>query len=152
MNRLNQQWPPERVGDYLIRERLGHGGMAEVFRAELQRENNFTRHVAIKLVLQHMAIQGEFTHYFIAEARLGSQLNHPNLVQTLDFGRIENQLFMVMEYVEGPTLAQLQNFLYQNHQTLPYDVVLQLSAQLLEGLGAAHRAEDAQGNPLNVVH
>src|SRR5512146_7895 len=91
-----------------VRYQLGEGGMAEVFHAKLTGAEGFVRPVAIKRILPAISTSPHFTYLFVREARLVSQLAHPNVVSVQDFDRdAEGRLFLVMEFVEGMDLARL---------------------------------------------
>ena len=78
------------VGTYDIGERIGGGGMAEVFRARAIGEAGFARPVAIKRVLPHLSENEQFAEMFVNEARLAAMLTHPNIVSVINFARDEN--------------------------------------------------------------
>jgi serine/threonine protein kinase len=83
---------------YEIEDRLGHGGMATVYRA---RDLKLDREVAIKLLADNFAVDDAVRKRFSREARLAARLDHPNVVQVFDVGEEEDRLFIVMEHVEG---------------------------------------------------
>jgi serine/threonine-protein kinase len=121
-------------GKYRLDQRLGGGGMAEVFLASTQGAEGFSRRVAIKRVLPGYSDNDAFAGMFIAEAQISSQLVHPNIVSVLDFDRdAENRLFLVMELVEGKDLDALIAT-----GILPVPVVIYVIAEVLRGLGYAH--------------
>ena len=136
------------VGKYFLHERLGAGGMAEVFRATYSPEGGFEKAVAIKRILPAYAEDEDFVTLFRREAELGSLLNHPNIVQVLDVGRFEDTYFMAMEHIEGVSLREL----LKSHGPLPPAVVAYLGAELGEALDYVHRRTSNEGVPLNLVH
>ncbi len=141
-----------RFGKFLLRERLGTGGMAEVFLAEMVGPEGFGKLVALKRILSQLSDDEEFIEYFISEARLGGSLNHPNIVQTLELGCHDRQYFLAMEYVEGVTLGRLLRHARRRQEALPLAVVLDIARQMCDGLAYAHSAKDPRGNPLNMIH
>lgn len=136
------------VGKYFLHERLGAGGMAEVFRATYSPEGGFEKVVAIKRILPAYAEDEDFVTLFRREAELGSLLNHPNIVQVLDVGRFGDTFFMAMEHIEGLSLREL----LKNHGPLPPAVVAYIGAELAEALDYVHRRTSNEGLPLNLVH
>ncbi|MBM7116514.1 serine/threonine-protein kinase [Archangium primigenium] len=136
------------VGKYFLHERLGVGGMAEVFRATYSPEGGFEKVVAIKRILPAYAEDEDFVTLFRREAELGSLLNHPNIVQVLDVGRFGDTYFMAMEHIEGVSLREL----IKSHGPLPPAVVAYLGAELGEALDYVHRRTASDGTPLNLVH
>ena len=137
-------------GKYRLVREIAKGGMAAVFEAVYCPEGGFERRVAIKRIHAHLAEQERFVEFFRSEAAISSRLHHPNIVQVLDFGRVEGKYFLSMEYVDGVTLWALTN---GSRQPLPADVVAELGVELLAGLEHAHRiARGPDGRPLRVVH
>ncbi|WP_257460450.1 serine/threonine-protein kinase [Archangium lipolyticum] len=136
------------LGKYFLHERLGFGGMAEVFRATYSPEGGFEKVVAIKRILPAYAEDEDFVTLFRREAELGSLLNHSNIVQVLDVGRFQDTYFMALEYIEGLSLREL----LKSHGPLPPSVVAYLGAELGEALDYVHRRTSSEGVPLNLVH
>jgi serine/threonine protein kinase len=116
---------------YELEDRLGHGGMATVYRA---RDLKLDREVAIKLLADNFAGDDEVRKRFSREARLAASLDHPNVVQVFDVGEDEERPFIVMEHVPGGTLEDRLN----RRRSLDRDEALRLLGQLCEGLGHAH--------------
>ena len=124
----------EVSGKYRLDTRLGGGGMAEVFLGSTLGAEGFSRRVAIKRVLPGYSDNDQFAQMFVAEARISSQLVHPNIVSVLDFDRdADRRLFLVMELVEGKDLDALAH-----SGLLPIPVVIFVIAEVLRGLGFAH--------------
>src|SRR3954451_6167731 len=97
-----------RVGRYLICEEMASGGMASVHLGRLLGPVGFSKIVAIKRLHAEFATDPEFLAMFIDEARLASAINHPNVVGSLDVVAEQDELLLIVEYVHGETLAQLQ--------------------------------------------
>ena len=117
---------------YELEDRLGHGGMATVFSA---RDLKLDRQVAIKLLADNYAGDDEVRSRFSREARLAARLDHPNVVQVFDVGEEDGRPFIVMEHVEGGTLADR---LDGRQRSIARNEALRLLCQLCEGLGHAH--------------
>jgi serine/threonine protein kinase len=118
-------------GRYRVEEVLGRGGMASVY---LARDEELGRPVAVKVLAEHLADTPGFRDRFLREARLAAQLSHPNIVQVFDVGEDEGRPFIVMECVEGSTLAEE---LKQRGPLEPAEVV-DLGIQICGGLEHAH--------------
>jgi serine/threonine-protein kinase len=138
------------MGKYFLHERLGAGGMAEVFRATYSPEGGFEKQVAVKRVLPAYADDEEFISLFRREAELGSMLIHPNVVQVLDLGRHQGTLFLAMEYVDGLPLSALLRRLPQRR--LPPAAVAYLGAEVALALAYVHGRTNSEGEPLGLVH
>lgn len=143
---------PIEFGKYQLLEKIGQGGMAEVFYALSRGQGGFTKEVALKRVLAHLGEDPDFVKSFFDEARLGGLLNHHHIVQTLEFGQEQGIHYLAMEYVHGVTLRQVINYHNKQGQPIPPAIVVELLLQLFDGLRYAHKAEDEYGNPLNMVH
>jgi serine/threonine-protein kinase len=137
---------------YELLERIGAGGMAEVFRARMVGPAGFRKVVALKRILEDLCSDQDFLHRFIDEARLTARLQHPNICQVLDFGAIENRWFITMEYIDGIDLSKVLARLDQRGELLQPDLCLAITSGVLRGLGHAHQATDDQGRRLGIVH
>jgi serine/threonine protein kinase len=140
------------VGRYELIHRLGHGGMAAVYLGRATGRAGFEKLVAVKVIHPHLAAEQEFVDMFLDEARIAARLHHPHVVEIHDLGDDDGVLFMVMEYVEGETLAALLRQLRKLGERLPLSAVLQVVADACEGLSAAHDLTDADGRPMHLVH
>ncbi len=96
---------PEQFGKYQLIQRIGTGGMAEIFKAKVTGEGGFEKLVAIKRILPHLCDDGEFVNMFMQEARLAALLSHPNIVQIYDFGKERETYYIAMEYLWGHDLS-----------------------------------------------
>jgi serine/threonine-protein kinase len=112
----------------------------------------FSRLVAIKRLHPQLAEDPLFRVRFVEEARLNARVLHPNVVQLLDVVDAEDELWLIMEYVDGETLHCLQREMSAAGRLLPLDVVVGVVSGVLEGLHAAHETSDATGLPLRIVH
>src|SRR6476619_3003791 len=95
-----------RVGRYVLRRRLGRGGMGEVWEATLEGPAGFRKAVALK-VLRPTRADPAATEALLREARLGALLSHPNVVGTLELGEADGRWFVAMELVRGPSVREL---------------------------------------------
>ena len=96
----------ERLGRYELIEQLGVGGMAEIFKARATGPGGFQRTVVVKRILPANCSDPSFVRMFVAEAKILGMLHHPNVIQAYDFGESAGTLFLVLEYVDGPSLAE----------------------------------------------
>lgn len=143
---------PRRFGNYLLLERIGRGGMAEIFLARAANELGVARRVVVKLIAAEYSSDPVFTRSLITEAKLAARLSHRNIVRVLDLGREQGRLYIAMEYVEGFDLNQLLGRLSRERIPLPLEFALLVVRSVLAALEYAHRAVDAQSIPLGVVH
>ncbi|MFM7201605.1 MAG: serine/threonine protein kinase, partial [Myxococcota bacterium] len=141
----------EKFGKYTILERIGVGGMSEVFLAKTEGIEGFERKVALKRIFPDLTMHEEFVRSFIHEARIGGMLYHHNVVQTLDFGKVNGVYFIALEYIEGSHLGHVLNKCREKGQLLPPPLFMQLALQIVEGLEYIHNA-DVEGESLKLVH
>jgi serine/threonine protein kinase len=143
---------PEIFGPYEVYERLGVGGMATVHRAKERGIEGFERIVALKRLLPHLAEDASFVRSFVREAKLASMLQHANIVQLYELGRVGHVLFISMEHIEGRDIRKLLRRARKVAGPPPVPVVISLMTQLCEALDYAHRRLDGDGQPLGLVH
>jgi eukaryotic-like serine/threonine-protein kinase len=142
------------VGRYIIHSELASGGMAAVYLGQLLGQAGFSRAVAIKRLHEHLAKEPEFVAMLIDEAKLVASIHHPNVVSTLDIVCENDDLLIVMDYVEGETLAALLREAGKGAPRRPATraEVSRIVLDVLAGLHAAHIAKTHTGDPLNIVH
>lgn len=138
---------------YELLERIGVGGMAEIFRGKAVAGSGFQKDVAIKRILPHLSQDSRFVELLITEAKTLSELRHRNIVQIYDVGlNDDGQYFLVMEFVDGLDLADLFDAYEHKRARPPLDVCLYIGAEVCEALDHAHAARDADGNLVGLVH
>ena len=140
------------VGRYALYGEVASGGMATVYYGCTIDQDGPGRVVAVKRMHPHFARDPEFTSMFIDEANLAARVRHPNVVQVLDIVAADGELSIVMEYVQGDTLARVQRACQKTGQAPPVAVLASLMVGVLEGLHAAHEAVDDGGGALGIVH
>ncbi len=142
-----------QVGPYELVERIGMGGMAEVFKASQSGEEGFERLVAVKRILPNLSADPDFEKMFIDEAKIAVQLQHPNIAQIYDLGRDGDALFIAMEFVNGRDMSTIVERQADVHdRTLPLSFVVQVVIKVCEALHYAHAAKGSFGQKLNLIH
>jgi serine/threonine protein kinase len=137
-------------GKYELLRKIASGGMGQVF---LARERGAVeRLVVLKLILPHLAEDEEFLTMFLEEARLVARLQHPNLITILDLLEVEGRHCLAMEYVQGDDVRRMDKYSRLKGKLLPTGLVLRIISEAAAGLDYAHKARDAQGQPLRLVH
>ncbi|HEV3191134.1 MAG TPA: protein kinase [Polyangiaceae bacterium] len=139
-------------GRYALYDEIAAGGMATVHIGRLLGPVGFSRTVAIKRLHPQFAKDPDFVSMFLDEARLAARIRHPNVIGTLDVVALQGELFLVMEYVPGESLARLWRATHESGRTIPLPIVSAILIGVLDGLHAAHEATDDQGQPLGIVH
>ena len=141
------------IGRYTIVERIGQGGMAEIYAAVTQGEGSFRRPVVIKRLRPELTIDPNAVAQFCDEANLLAALHHPNIVAVHDFGRSQGQYFLAEEYVVGRDLGRVvERRFAQAHQPPPVEVIAYVGVELLKALEYAHGLTNEMGRPLGIVH
>jgi len=139
-----------RFGQYVLQRRIARGGMAEVFLAQQRGIEGGGRRVAVKRILPHLASASDFIQMFLDEARLASQLSHPNIVHIHDFGKVDADHFIAMEYVDGVDTGQV--FRRGGADRLPPAMVARIGADAAAALHYAHELRAPDGQPYGLVH
>lgn len=143
--------PGTRLGRYRVLQRLALGGMAELYLARQEAAAGFTKVVALKRVLPHLAEDAEFVGMFLNEAKLASCLEHPNIASVTDFGQSGRDYFMVLEFVHGRGVNELLRSAAKG-SGVPLDCALTICVAVASALHHAHQATDDAGAPLGLVH
>jgi serine/threonine-protein kinase len=140
------------IGRYAMCAEIAAGGMATVHLGKLLGPVGFSRVVAIKALHPQFAKDPDFLSMFLDEARLAGRVRHPNVVSVFDVVSRQGELYLVMDYVPGETLARLARAARAQNERVPLPVALAVVAGALDGLHAAHEASDEFGKPLGIVH
>lgn len=146
------QAPSSEFGQYTLLERIAVGGMAEVWKARMKGVEGFQKTVAIKKILPHLTDSSDFVTMFIDEAKLAAQLNHNNIIHIYDLGKIGEDYFIAMEFVDGKDLRSILNSARAASRPLPLALALLVGSRLASALDHAHRQKDFEGRPLGLVH
>lgn len=139
-------------GRYEILERVGAGGMAEVYLARAYGTDGFVKDLVLKKILDTHSGNMAFRKMFVEEAKITVGLTHTNIVQVFDFGKVDHTYFLAMERVNGIDLRALLKAAAEKKLRIPVPVALFIAAEMLKGLDFAHRRTDESGKPLGIVH
>jgi len=141
------------LGRYRLIDRLGEGGIAELFVAEASGVEGFSRTFVLKRLRPELAAEKDAVAQFVDEARLQASLVHSNIVPVFDFGMAGSQYFMTQEYIIGRDLARMM----ERHQQaggggLPIEVAFFIAHEVLQALACAHETRDNTGASVGLVH
>jgi len=142
------------LGNYLLHKRIAVGGMAELYLAQDVRDGDS---VCVKRILPYLAAENEFSNMFLDEARIASTLQHPNIVAVRDLGNTGDNIFIVMEFVDGLDLRRVAQEEQKKKQQTPYALAAWIVARVAEGLGYAHdicwpRGHARAGKRIGLIH
>jgi len=143
---------PRVLGRYRVVAELGRGSTSIVYLARVEGRSGFSKRFALKVLRRALAEDPASVALFVAEARLGAQLNHPNVVTTLEIEEGEDLPFIVMEYLDGAPLQDVLTRARIGFMPLPLHMHLAALSGAIEGLGYSHTAAGTDGVPLQVVH
>ena len=125
--------------------------MGVLYLARRSGNSGFARPVAIKVIHDHLAQNKRFVRMFIDEAKLSAFIDDPHVVRVEEFGQDQGRYFLVMEYVDGASLAQAIGVLRKRGR-IPVELAVAIALQMTGGLHGAHEASDEKGQPLGIVH
>jgi serine/threonine-protein kinase len=143
---------PRQVGRCELFVEIAHGGMATVHLGRWLGAGGFVKTVAVKALHPQYARDPEFVRMFLDEARVVARIRHPNVMPIIDLVEHGGDLFIVMEYVHGVTLAHLLRQMHRRKEKIPVGIALRIMSGVLHGLNAAHEAKDAKGQPMKIIH
>ncbi len=143
----------KKFGKYFLLDRIGEGGMAEIFRARLAAGDTSHRLLVIKRIHASASQNADFAGMFRSEIQVTMRFTHPNIVQLYDSGEENGQAFIAMEWVDGRNLRQIHTKLAAIREKTPIEVSCYIAEQAASGLHYAHTFRDRiTGQPLKVVH
>lgn len=119
-----------RFGDYELKREIGHGAMGTVYLAE---DETHHREVALKVLSAGLAANGKYARRFLSEARLATQLNHPNIVNVRDYGQQDGHYYLTMDYVPGQSCKAR----IHERGKLPWQEAVRIAIEVARGLAAA---------------
>ncbi len=146
------QSPVTAFGPYRLTRLIATGGMAQVYEAHRVGPRGFDKRVALKRILPQLASEPELVAMFCDEARVQASLSHPSLVQVLDFGEVNGELFLALEYVDGLSVAGFIEGVSARRMRIDLAPALFIVREVLRGLEHVHVARDEKGMPLGLVH
>ncbi|MBI3182956.1 MAG: serine/threonine protein kinase [Myxococcales bacterium] len=142
----------DRFGRYRLRGELACGGMARIYLAAFEGPGGFVKPCVLKKVLPELCRRHDFTRMFENEARVAALLNHPNIVQAFDFGEVNGEYYLALEFVEGASLAGILRECRNQRIGPGLRVLVHVGISVCEALAYAHSARGPDGQPLNLVH
>jgi len=140
---------PSHLGRYELLTQLGEGGMSQVYLA-VQRGSVADKLVVVKLLREQFSSDDQFVAMFADESRIAVRLSHPNVIHTYEASATESRHYIVMEFLEAKTLAQLLRRV--GRKNVPLATHLWVLCEVLSGLGYAHQLVDFDGAALQIVH
>ncbi len=142
----------KRLGKYTLLEKIAQGGMAQVYKARTFDTSGLERLVVIKRILPSISADPEYVEMLVDEAKIAVNFNHGNIAQVYDLGRVDDDYFIVMEYVDGKTFSQIIKRLNQIEKKIPLDILLYCFIEHCRGLSYIHNKRGVDGRNLGVVH
>ncbi len=139
-------------GKYFLLDKLGTGGMAEIYKAKTFGSDGFEKTVVIKKILAHWANDPEFIRMLVDEAKLSVMLDHPNIVDVMDLGSVDNTYYIAMACIDGFDLKTLMNRMEEKGRKIPIDIACYITMQSAAGLDYAHKKIGPDGKALNIIH
>ncbi len=146
------EFHPKPFGKYFLIEKLATGGMAEIYKAKTFGVDGFEKILAIKRILPHCAVDKEFISMLVDEAKLSVLLSHTNIVQVYDLGKVGDDYFISMEFINGINLREVLNRAKEIKEQFSEEVVVYILSETCKGLDYAHSKKDNESKPLNIVH
>jgi serine/threonine protein kinase/Tfp pilus assembly protein PilF len=143
---------PIQFGKYQLLDKIAVGGMAELYRAKLTGAQGFEKLIAIKRILPNLCEEESLITSFIDEAKLAALLHHENIVQIYDFGNLDNEYFIAMEFLFGKDLRTIRKAANNRERPLGMGYSLYIISRICAGLDYSHNLKDLQGKPLNIIH
>lgn len=143
---------PKQFGKYYLLEKLAVGGMAEIYKAKTFGVDGFEKQLVLKRILPHCCADKEFITMLIDEAKLSVVISHANVVQVYDLGKVGEDYFISMEYINGPNLRDIIYRCRERNIKIPAELAVYVVSEICKGLDYAHRKTDQNGHPLNIVH
>jgi serine/threonine protein kinase len=150
---LSDVAPGTLFGRYKLLDRLGEGGMSEIFTAVAYGVEGFSRTFVLKRLRPELARDKEAVAQFIDEARMQAGLVHSNIVPVFDFGMVGEEYFMTQEYIVGRDVVRLMTRYYEKtKRALDARLAYYIAHETLQALSYAHNKRDRDGSPMGIVH
>ena len=143
----------KKIGQYRILKSLATGGMAQIYLAETPQTKGLNKRVTIKKILPQHSDKPDFDKMFEREAEISLNLQHSNIINTIDYGEDKGQHYLVMEYMKGKNLRELIEKSKKKKSPLPISHIVYIIQEAAQGLDYAHRCTDQKtGRKLNIIH
>jgi serine/threonine protein kinase len=143
---------PIQFGKYTLFERIGRGGMADVYKGRVSGPQGFERTFVVKRILPHLSDDATFIKMFVEEAKLSARLAHPNIVQIFELGAVDGEYFISMEYIRGRDLAETMRAIWKTMGPPRPELVAYIGREACRALSYAHSLADERGRPLGMIH
>jgi serine/threonine-protein kinase len=143
---------PSATAKYRTIARLGSGGMADVFLAQVSGLSGFSKLAVVKRPREAQSLESEMLRMFLDEARLSAKLNHPNVINTFEVGTDSSGLFIAMEFLDGQPLSRIHRHTQGKGTVFPLRLRVQVLRDVLTALDYAHNLCDYNREPLHIVH
>jgi serine/threonine-protein kinase len=144
--------PGARLGKYEIIRRVAEGGMAVIYLAKSPGPDGFSKPVALKVMRPEFSERAEMTRMLIQEAKVAAALNHPSIVQVFDFGRVEHEYYLTMEWIDGISLNRLLAHVVREQRSLSIGTVAQIGLSIAEALSYLQNGVDLEEGHVSLVH
>ena len=148
----SEPFRPQIFGKFFLLQKLGTGGMAEIYRGKTAGAVGFEKELVVKRILPALSSDRQFVRMLVNEAKLTVALTHPAIAQVYELGEVEGQHFISMELVEGASLHDLMHTAVNAARPLTIEQCIYVCLEVLRGLDYAHKRTDGAGNPLGIVH
>ena len=141
-----------QFGPYRLVRQIAVGGMAEIHLAKTKGIAGFEKYVALKMIHPNFAEDEQFIQMLVDEAKIAVQLNHANIAQTFDLGRVDETFYITMEYVDGADLYKILRMASEIDSDMPLEVAAYIGKEVASALDHAHKKRSPTGKPLGIVH
>ena len=141
-----------QFGPYRLVHQIATGGMAEVYLAKTRGVAGFEKFVALKMIHPNFSADEHFIQMLVDEAKISVQLQHVNIAQTFDLGRVGETFYLTMEYVDGCDLYKILRKASELDVSMPIESAVFVAKEVCAGLDYAHRKRDESGSPLGIIH
>jgi serine/threonine protein kinase len=141
-----------QFGPYRLVRQIAVGGMAEIHLAKTKGIAGFEKYVALKMIHPNFAEDEQFIQMLVDEAKIAVQLNHANIAQTFDLGRVGDTFYITMEYVDGPDLYKILRKASETDIDMPLEVAAYIAKEVASALDHAHKKRGPSGKALGIVH
>lgn len=149
---LTTDLPGNQLGRFRLLRHIATGGMAEIYLASMEGPGSFVRKCVVKRLLAAELKNPQAQAMFFTEARVQASLQHPNIVNLIDFGQAGEEYFLAMEYIDGASLFQLMSAARKKGIRLGIPIAVSVGLAISRALAYAHTARGPEGEPLHLVH